>query len=307
MTTPPLPPNGPPGSGYPPVPGNESAADAVPVCPRHPDRVSYVRCQRCQRPVCPECQRTAAVGFQCVDCVKEQAKTVRTARTAFGGQLTGNAGAVTKSIIGICVAVYLAQRLVPDNLVTSELMYIPALTLVEPWRLLTAAFLHSPSFLLHIVFNMYALWLGGPYLEQLLGRARFTALFLLSALGGSVGVFLLASPGAQSWFTPVVGASGAVFGLWGAIMVIHQRLRRDNRGLIALIMINAVIGFIPGLSIAWQAHLGGLVTGALAAAVLAYAPAAKRRTWHPLGLAGIGVLLLALIAVKVATVPAGLI
>lgn len=305
MTTPPVPPV-PPGSG-PPAPGEPTAADAVPVCPRHPDRVSYVRCQRCERPVCPECQRTAAVGFQCVDCVKEQAKTIRAPRTTFGGQVTGGDGQITKVIIGICAAVYVAQWLVPGDLVTRWLMYVPAYTLVEPWRLLTAAFLHSPSFLLHIVFNMYALWLGGPYLEQLLGRTRFTTLFLLSALGGSVGVFLLASPDAGSWFTPVVGASGAVFGIWGAIMVIHRRLRRDTGGLIALLLINTVIGFVPGLSIAWQAHLGGLVTGALVAAVLAYSPPGKRQTWHPIGLAGIGLLLIGLIALKAATVPPGLI
>ena len=87
-------------------------------------------------------------------------------------------------------------------------------------------------------------------------------------------MFLLATPGvdSSSWWTPVVGASGAVFGVWGAIMVIHRRLRRDNGGLVALLLINAVIGFVPGLSIAWQAHLGGVVTGALAAAVLAYTP-----------------------------------
>jgi len=303
VTTPPSSPGGPLGD-------QPAPADAVPVCPRHPDRVSYVRCQRCERPVCPECQRSAAVGFQCVDCVKEQAKTLRTARTTFGGQVvTASSGSVTKAIIGICVAVYVAQWVVPQDLVTRWLMYVPALTLVEPWRLLTAAFLHSPSFLLHIAFNMYALWLGGPYLEQLLGRARFTALFLLSALGGSVGVFLLATPGADSasWWTPVVGASGAVFGLWGAIMVIHRRLRRDNGGMIALLLINTAIGFFPGLSIAWQAHLGGLVTGALVGAVLAYAPADKRRTWHPLGLLAVLALLVVLIAVKASTVPAGLI
>ncbi len=305
MTVPPGPPGGPP-PAQPPV-GVPPPTDAVPVCPRHPDRVSYVRCQRCERPVCPECQRVAAVGFQCVDCVAEQAKTVRTPRTTFGGQLTDGSGAVTKGIIGICVALYLAQRLVPQDLVTRELMYIPAFTLLEPWRMLTAAFLHSPSFLLHIVFNMYALWLGGPYLEQLLGRARFAALYLLSALGGSVGVFLIASPGGDSWWTPVVGASGAVFGLWGAIMVLHRRLGRDNGGMIALLLINTVIGFTPGLSIAWQAHLGGLVTGALVGLVFAYTPAEKRRTWHPAGLVGVAVLLAVLIAVKVATVPTGLI
>lgn len=284
-------------------PSESTEADAVPVCPRHPDRVSYVRCQRCERPVCPECQRQAAVGFQCVDCVKEQSKTIRQPRTTFGGQISGSDGMVTKSIIGVCVVLYLAQRLVPDGVVTAWLMYVPALTLAEPWRLLTAAFLHSPGFLLHIAFNMYALWLGGPYLEQLLGRARFLALYLLCALGGSVGVLVLANPDARSWYVPVVGASGAVFGTWGAIMVLHRRLGRENGGMAVLLAINFAIGFIPGFAIAWQAHLGGLLTGVLCGAVLAYTPAQRRRTGHPLGLAGVGLLLLLLIVVKVATVP----
>jgi membrane associated rhomboid family serine protease len=269
-----------------------------------------VRCQRCDRPVCPECQRPAAVGFQCVDCVREQAKTVRTGRTTFGGQVQQSGSlSATKVILGLCVVAYVGQWLVPGQAVTRGFMYVPALTLTEPWRLLTAAFLHSPGFLLHIVFNMYALWLGGPYLEQLLGRARFVALYLLSAVGGSVGVFLLASPGveSQSWWTPVVGASGAVFGLWGAITVVHRRLRRDNGGMIALLLINTVIGFFPGLSIAWQAHLGGLVTGALAGAVIAYSPPARRAVLHPAGLAAVGALMVVLILVKASTVPAGLI
>jgi membrane associated rhomboid family serine protease len=217
------------------------------------------------------------------------------------------------SIIGLCVAAFGLQLVVPADAsaqdFTSRFMFVPALALSEPWRFLTSAFLHSPGFLLHIAFNMYALWLVGPYLEGLLGRARFAAVYLLSALGGSVGVLLLAVPTDESgsWFRPVVGASGAVFGLWGALIVINRRLGRDSAGMIALIVINGVIGFFPNLNIAWQGHLGGLVTGVAAAAVIAYAPKQRRRLLHPVGLVAVAVVLLGLVAVKVATVPAGLI
>jgi membrane associated rhomboid family serine protease len=174
--------------------------------------------------------------------------------------------------------------------------------------MLTAAFLHSPDFLLHIVFNMYALWMIGPYLEALLGTARFAALYLLSALGGSVGCFVLAVPGfdSLSWLRGTVGASGAIFGLFAALLMVNRRLGRDSVGIIGVIVINGVLGFMPGLNIAWQAHLGGLITGALAAGVLAYSPAQRRSVLHPLGLAAVLVLLLTLTAIKVALVPAGL-
>ncbi len=297
-----------------PDPGGAPSADAPPVCPRHPDRVAYVRCQRCERPVCPQCQRPAAVGIQCVDCVKGQAGTVRRARTVFGGSAgVAERPVITMSIIGLCVAAFGLQLVVPPDAFgqdfTTRFMFEPDLALSEPWRFLTAAFLHSPTFVLHIAFNMYALWLVGPYLESLLGQARFAAVYLLSALGGSVGVLLLASPAqdSSSWVRPVVGASGAVFGLWGALIVINRRMGRDNAGMIALIVINGVIGFLPNLNIAWQGHLGGLVTGSVAAAVIAYAPKERRALLHPLGLAAVAVALVLLTALKVATVPAGLI
>ncbi len=278
------------------------------MCPRHPDRESYIRCQRCDRPVCTECQRSAPVGFQCVDCVAAQAKTVRTARTTFGGSVQRNGLSATTAIMGLCGIAYALQWVGAFD-ITRQFMFVPAFALREPWTFLTSAFLHSPNFLLHIVFNMYALWLGGPYLESLVGRARFVALYLLSAVGGSVGLFLLATPGvtSQSWWTGAVGASGAVFGLWGAIMIFNRKLGRDNGGMIALLLINTVIGFYPGLSIAWQAHLGGLVTGALAGVVLAYAPRERRTLLQPFGLAALVVLLGVLVMLKAATVPDGLI
>src|SRR5512141_149077 len=115
---------------------------ATPVCPRHPDRVSYVRCQRCERPVCPACQRPAAVGVQCVDCVKEGASTVRTARTVFGGRAGDARPLVTQLIIALCVFVYVLQW--TSDRVTVELMFLPFEALAQPYRFLTSAFLHSP-------------------------------------------------------------------------------------------------------------------------------------------------------------------
>jgi membrane associated rhomboid family serine protease len=269
-----------------PAAGRPAEVEAEPVCPRHPDRVSYVRCQRCGRPACPQCQRPAAVGIQCVDCVREQARSTPSVRTVFGGRAAGGQPVVTQGIIAVCVVLYLAQ--LSGAGVTARLELAPALVAQEPWRLLTSAFLHSPSLILHIVFNMLALYQVGPWLEQALGRARFAALYLVSALGGSVGYLLLGvHTDVPLVLQPsVVGASGAVFGLFGALLVLTRSLGRNDRTLLGTIAINFVLGvLIP--NVAWQGHLGGLVTGALAALVIARAPTARRAAVHWAGLAAI--------------------
>ncbi|WP_077488038.1 rhomboid family intramembrane serine protease [Sinomonas mesophila] len=245
--------------------------EAEPVCPRHPDRISYVRCQRCGRPACPECQRPAAVGFHCVDCVRELAAPAP--RTAYGAVARpGGRPLVTTLLIAACAVVYALQWAVPNSYVYLEFAYATLLTGIEPYRMLTTAFLHAPTFVLHILVNMYTLWIFGQALEPLLGRARFLAVYLLSAVGGSVGYFLLTPPS----LVGVVGASGAVFGLFGAMFVVMRQRGGDSRQLLVLIAINAVLGFVVP-QIAWQAHLGGLVTGALATAAVAYAPRGSRR------------------------------
>lgn len=261
-------------------PAAEEPTEAeAPVCPRHPDRVAYVRCQRCGRPACPECQRPAAVGVQCVDCVRDAKRSAPRVRTVFGGSADSAAvngrPVVTFTIIGICVASWLLQ-LVTAGEWTRMLWFWPAGGATEPWRFLTASFLHSTS-PLHILFNMYALWITGQFLEPLLGRVRFGVLCLLSAVGGSVGVLLLAGDPftSNAWGTPVVGASGMVFGLFGAMLPVMRRLGRSMGQVVVLLVINGAIGFVvPGIS--WQAHLGGLVTGALVAATYAYAPKDRR-------------------------------
>ncbi|MCL2090976.1 MAG: rhomboid family intramembrane serine protease [Micrococcales bacterium] len=259
-------------------------ADAVPVCPRHRDRASYVRCQRCGRPVCPQCQRPAPVGIQCVDCVNVGTRAAAP-RATFGEGRVSDRPVVTLTLIGLCVVAFVAQMAVPGF--THDLQFVPRDSADEPWRFLSAAFLHSTEFLLHIVFNMLALWMVGPFLEASLGRARFVTLYLLSALGGSVGMLVAAkvtSPVLPTlpvlahtlWYVEVVGASGAVFGLFGAVLVVLRRTGRSAQGIVGVLVINGVLGFVVP-HIAWQAHLGGLVVGAALGAAYAYAPRARRR------------------------------
>ncbi|BCW80791.1 MULTISPECIES: rhomboid family intramembrane serine protease [unclassified Arthrobacter] len=286
------------------IPSAEPSAQ-VPVCPRHPDRPSYVRCQRCGRPACPDCQRAAAVGFQCVDCVNETRRTTPEVRSVYGGAVATGKPLVTYGIIAACVVVYALQMLIPGDWVYKQFAYnnifaAPQYGAFEPWRMVTSAFLHSPDSLLHILLNMYTLWIFGQALEPILGRVRFLALYLISAFGGSVGYLLMNPvlvPG--QGLVGLVGASGAIFGLFGAMLLVQRQRGGDTRQLWVLIAINGVIGFlIP--HIAWQAHLGGLITGGLCAAVLAYTPRGRRQgLLQALGLAAVFALLVAASWVRV--------
>lgn len=279
-----------------PHPGAGAPANA-PVCPRHPERVSYVSCQRCGRPTCPECQRSAAVGVQCVDCVRETARTMPARRTIFGGAVRAGRPVVTLTMMAICVAAYVLDLVIPNGFVFQTFAYAPFLTESEPWRMVTSAFLHSTN-IMHIGFNMYALWILGQALEPAFGRARFLAVYIISALAGSVGVLLMTPVD-----TTVVGASGAIFGLFGALFVAQRKRGGDLRSIIVLLVINAALGFIiPG--IAWQAHLGGLIAGALCAAVLAYAPRRNRALVQWGGMAAVVLLMVGLTLYKVSTFPA---
>jgi membrane associated rhomboid family serine protease len=289
------------------IPAAEPSAQ-IPVCPRHPDRPAYVRCQRCGRPACPDCQRAAAVGFQCVDCVNETKRTTPSVKTVYGGAAAAGRPMVTFLIIGLCALIYVLQWLVPADAVYQNLAFAtvyatPEFGVFEPYRMLTSAFLHSQGFILHIALNMYMLWIFGQALEPLLGRVRFLAVYLLSAFGGSVGYLLLTPdyiPG-QS-VSGVVGASGAIFGLFGAMLVVQRHRGGETRQLWVLIAINGVIGFLVP-QIAWQAHLGGLVAGALCAAVIAYTPRGPRQGL--LQAAGLVLVLALLIAVSALRVAAG--
>lgn len=279
----------------------EFAANRENFCYRHPDRQSFVLCQRCLRTVCPECQTQAAVGVICPECMREQrttaARAVRPRRVR--ARAYDSKPLTTYALIAITVAVYLTQ-LIPGSPVERLLLFagvyvIPASGApFEPWRLLTAMFLHGGF--LHIGLNMLALWMIGRILEPLVGRWRFLALYLISGLGGSVACALLVPT------TPVVGASGAIFGLFGALLVISRHLGADITSIAVVIGVNLVIGFIPGFGIAWQAHVGGLVAGAACALVLTRTRGVRQQRLQVVLLVAVAVVLVALLAIPAVAV-----
>ncbi len=237
------------------------------ACYRHPDRAAYVGCTRCGRPLCGECMRTAPVGHQCPECVAAAAASVRPPVTAAGAVVRTGRPVVTYTLIATIVAVFVLQVSLGD-MANRFTLWPPAVAGGEYYRLITSTFMHGG--LVHLAFNMWALYVLGAPLEEHLGRLRFAALYGLSALGGSVLVYLLSPLNSAT-----VGASGAIFGLFGAYFVAARRLRLDVRWLVTLIVINLVLTFsIPGIS--WQGHIGGLLTGAGVGAAYIYAPAAKR-------------------------------
>jgi membrane associated rhomboid family serine protease len=258
---------------------NADGGTNAPMCYRHGDRETYLSCVRCGRPACPDCLRAAPVGQQCVDCVREGNRNVRQPAAVFGGRMVAGA-VVTWVLVALNVVGYLAELVYPrtvDDLAMVASLNNGTIGVAhgQAYRLITSAFIHNPGLggigPAHIIFNMWALILVGPALERLLGHLRFAGLYLLSALGGSVLFYLLAPAGELA-----LGASGAIFGLFGAYFVVSRRLRVDTRGIVILIILNLVISFVFSSAIAWQAHVGGLVTGSLIAAAYAYAPRHRR-------------------------------
>jgi membrane associated rhomboid family serine protease len=264
--------------------------------------------------------RDAAVGFQCPSCVAEGAKSMRAGRTAYGGLRPGNAGITSMVLIALNVGVWLAivltgaagSRLVDwlglrgsglcrlnargfdvSQQVCSRQpgsTWLPGVSDGAYWQLLTSAFTHVEIW--HIGFNMLALWVLGPQLELAVGRVRFLALYLLSGLSGSLFVYWLAPE-----YLLTVGASGAIFGLMGALLVLAIKVRGQLQQLLVWIGINFVITVtLPNVS--WQGHLGGFLGGALIAAVLVYAPRQRRTLWQSAGLGAILVALLAGVVVR---------
>ena len=231
------------------------------TCYRHPDRETGVSCSNCGRPICTECMTSTPVGMRCPECSRQktQVRTLASLRPS---------PELTKVLIGISVIAFLAQSLGGAGLRTGGgevyargVLFGPLVAEGEWWRLITGGFLHGG--ILHLGLNMYALWFLGNLLEPALGRVQFALIYFVSLLGGSLGVMLL-SPTA-----PTVGASGAIFGLLGAALVIGRSRGMDvmASGLGPILLINLAITFlIPNISIG--GHLGGLAAGALVALVL---------------------------------------
>jgi membrane associated rhomboid family serine protease len=254
-------------------------------CYRHPDRETGIRCTRCDRPICTNCMISAAVGFQCPDCVRStgsgHSPRAAQARTVTGSRIgRGDPFLVTKLLIGINVAVWLVELAAGNSFVDRYGLF--AACLPQPnhgicggvahgewYRVITSAFLHERTNPAHLGLNMLSLWWIGAPLEQRIGRGHYLALYLVAALGGSAAVLLLA-PGSLT-----IGASGAIFGLFGATAVYLRRLRYDMRPVLVLLAVNIVFSFsFSGVS--WQAHAGGLVAGTLVAIGMLYAPRQRR-------------------------------
>ncbi len=288
---------------------DSTEVEAAPRCYRHSDRETYISCQRCGRPICTACQTQAAVGVQCPECVKagregmpgQARRAVRTFRPGAGS-------VVTFTLIGLNVAIYALQWLTNQEL-TRAWVLSPYVVGSEPWRLITSAFLHSPStIVLHLLFNMYALFALGPVLESFLGRGRFIALYLIGALAGSVGFLTYVEVWALSAGTigqqpgGALGASGAVFALIGALLAMRKPLGVDIRQLLVLLAINLALPFFVG-GIAWEAHVGGLIIGFLIGVILMRTRRPEQRTAQILGLAGVAVGLMVLFGIYLASAP----
>ena len=310
-------------------PSEGQAATGVPTCYRHPDRETWIRCQRCDRPICPDCMRDAAVGFQCPDCVKAANKGSRQNRAMYGGERSADPRLTTFVLIGLNALVWLAisatggrlsrivdlLALAPTGRCSSAStpsQYYPSVSDSRVcelatsgdgvwhagvadgawWQLLSSAFTHVEIW--HVAMNMFALFIFGPALEGIIGRARFLAVYLVSALASSVLVLFLA--GADS---STVGASGALFGLLGALLVTAKKARLNSQWLMQNLVIGVVISVVGWRLISWQGHLGGFIGGVVTAAIIAYAPKANRSIvqWGGVGL--FTVVLLALAFVRV--------
>lgn len=248
----------------------------VSTCYRHPDRVAGITCQRCDRPICPECMHQASVGFHCPECAQQGAQ-----REYRGLGALRSRPVVTQILIGLNLLVFLADLATSSSQpwtrggrllapfgwrgIEADGVLIGSFLPEEPWRLVTGGFLHSG--LLHVGVNMWSLYVLGVVLEPILGRARFALVYGACLLMGSLGVVLVSPE------DPTVGASGAIFGLMGVLVVVARERNVDlvRSGLLPIIGFNLVFTFLaPGISIG--GHVGGLVGGVLLGVALTQGP-----------------------------------
>ncbi|WP_267243617.1 rhomboid family intramembrane serine protease [Streptomyces sp. PR69] len=255
----------------------------LPGCYRHPGRETGITCTRCERPICTDCMVSASVGFQCPECVRTGSGTghapgASRPRTIAGGTVAADPHLVTKILLAVNAAVFIAVLAVDDLVhrltligyaIDPRLGEVVGVVDGEWYRLITSMFLHEQIW--HIGFNMLGLWWLGRSLEEALGRVRYLALYLLSGLAGNALTYLLNAPN-----QPSLGASGAIFGLLGATVVLMRRFRYDMRPILVLLALNLFITFRYQDIIAWEAHVGGLVAGVIIAYGMIHAPRAHR-------------------------------
>ena len=238
-----------------------TAATSLPTCYRHPDRETGLSCSECGRPICTECMTPAAVGLRCPEHAgtRKRVNPPRVVRRVSQGRTDA---LVTRTLIAINLVVYLITAVqgagvnAPGGRLFNEMfLYGPAVAQGDWWRLITAAFLHAS--ILHIGLNMYVLWIIGAPVEQYLGRARFLGLYFVSGLAGSAGALVL-TPTALT-----VGASGAIFGILGALLIIEwQTTGRLAGNAMTWIVINLALSFVIS-NVSIGGHVGGLIGGIL--------------------------------------------
>lgn len=263
------------------TPGGGEMHEPLPGCYRHPDRPTGLRCSRCGRPACHECLRQAPVGFHCVECIDQErrgaaahiptapggAGSLAGARSALSGRPS-----VTYALIALNVLAYLITAVQAGSILDNNrgsafyerFALVPGLVANgEWWRLIGSGFLHFG--ILHLAVNMYALYVVGIACENAIGKLRYSLVYLAGLVGGSTAVMF------GAWNGQTAGASGAIFGLFGAVLIILLRLRRNPNMMIAVIVINVIISVsVPGIS--WLGHLGGFLAGTAATAAIVYAP-----------------------------------
>ncbi|HET9722693.1 MAG TPA: rhomboid family intramembrane serine protease [Actinomycetota bacterium] len=278
-------------------------APAVEYCYRHPTVATMVHCTRCGRPICPECMIPAPVGHQCPECV-QQAR--REFRQGPGRRVAVRSVTATKVLLVAIIAVFVLELVLAgaqslgrgasgQRLVDLGAMYPPAIAFGEQWwRLFTAMFLHAGLF--HILFNAWALWVFGTVVERDFGTARFVAIFFISGFVASAASYAFGPVN-----VPSVGASGAIFGVFGAFVAYNYRRRhlamaaQNLRFAMTLILINAALAFMWG-AIDWRAHVGGFVAGAIAGMAAEGLPNHAHRTAATVaGFAGLLVVGIALV------------
>jgi membrane associated rhomboid family serine protease len=275
----------------PPSAGPDFSAPGFVGCYRHPERMTGITCQRCKRPICGECMNPASVGFQCPKCVSSGRASVRAPRTAFGAVLRPGGGNVTKVLMGVLAAVWLLN-LVSRGLVDALLvMSNEAVFAGQLWRLFTAAV--TSGGLLGTLMNLLVLWIAGR-IESELGRWRLVALYFAAGLGGTTLLFVLGPLSGAGY-----AATAAAIGLLAANSIFKYKQREDVRADIGLFVLLILYSVLVGFgSFGWLTLIGGILAGALAGVVLAYAPRQNRSTVQLVGLLGVEMLCLAAVTAR---------
>ena len=237
-------------------------------CNFHSETETYVKCSRCEKYICIDCMRSASIGYQCPACASDSTPVIKGInRNRFIPNQKNTP--VTKFLSISLITIFLLQELSGTLLVKSFALFAPLVTSGEWWRLITAGFLHGS--IIHLLFNVYILWVIGSQLESIVGNIKFIIIYFVSLLGGSVASYLFSPFGSYS-----IGASGAIFGLMGAMLVVGRKRNLDISQITTLVAINVVIGFVLS-GIDWRAHLGGLAAGAFITWVLINATSLKEK------------------------------